>query len=148
MFGVELISKHSNRQISEAYKFMTNDEQDQPKPKLRCDRQLGKYLRVEGLKTRRETSISALHLVSRQIHRECMRFLYGSVTIFAQSSNRLANFLSVVPKTNLKYITGLHLDHQTYGILTQLPRQGMIFMICAFERPPSSRRDSNWSRSQ
>jgi hypothetical protein len=110
--------KCANYTVSDAHKITMNnsvrDENECPLV-LRCGKPLGKYIHVEGLKTQWQFSASALHLVNKQISRECMSFLYSTITVFTQSSNRLDNFFSVVPKQNLEHVTRLNLDHQTYG---------------------------------
>jgi hypothetical protein len=122
---IELMPKLAPYRVNEAHKvylkgqFSQATPTDQPndalKQGIRSEKLLGKYNRVQGIKTRWHLSISGLHLVNKQIYQECVIFLYASISLMTQSHNRLNNFLTIVPKKNLKLITRLQLDHQTYG---------------------------------
>jgi hypothetical protein len=118
---IELMPTNANYTIVDAhaltldeFRRIQNDE-NTPIRGIRSGQMLGKFNFFEGMKTHWKFSISGLHLVNKQIHRECLAMLYKSIAIFAQSSRRLENFLTLVTKPNLELITRLHLDHQTYG---------------------------------
>jgi hypothetical protein len=96
---------------------------------IRCGKKMGNYNWAGGMSTRWDHSISGLHVANKQIHRECISFLYGSIAVFAQSSRLLAAFLRVVSTPKLYAITRLQLDHQTYG-------------------PPRFRKDSIWKKKE
>ena len=78
-------------------------------------RKLGNFKRVDGLQTQWESSLSALPFVSKQIYMEVLEFLYDSTTFVFAAPKRIFNFLEVVPKVNLSYITKVSLHYTTYG---------------------------------
>ncbi|KAF2098944.1 hypothetical protein NA57DRAFT_76177 [Rhizodiscina lignyota] len=84
-------------------------------PVLRTSRPLGKSTPVHRARTTWATSLGALSLVNRQLHRETLAYLYAQPTFYVQSPNRLVNFLSVAPADKLKYVQRLHISYQTYG---------------------------------
>lgn len=116
---IELMPKMAPYRVLEAYKFdfkgTSNQGNDALKQGIRSGNLLGQYNRATGMKTRWHLSISGLHLVNKQISAECLDFLYACIMLMTQSYQRLSNFLTVVPKKNLKQVTRLQLDHQTYG---------------------------------
>jgi hypothetical protein len=121
MHHIELMPKNAAYHVAEVHTvdlkkaFKLDAKEEAPKRGIRCGKLLGKFTRAEGMKTRWHLSISGLHLANKQIYHECIVYLYASVAIFAQSSRRLENFLTAVPKKSLIFITRLKLDHQTYG---------------------------------
>lgn len=82
---------------------------------IRFGKPLGRYSIIDDKKTRWQYSMSGLHLINKQTHHECLKFMYGSIKVFAQSSMRLTNFLTMVPKHNLEFVKRLQLDYQTAG---------------------------------
>jgi hypothetical protein len=82
---------------------------------LRTPRYLGKYTIVQGLQTNWSTSLCALILICKQIHRETIPFLYRKTTFVFNAPNRLNNFLAVVSGPKLESITSLQLHYATYG---------------------------------
>jgi hypothetical protein len=81
---------------------------------LRVSRRLGRYRRVEGLRTCWSTSLSALTLVSKQVHKETIVFLYQKATFVFDAPRRIQDFLEMVPKVGLVCITKLQLHYTTY----------------------------------
>lgn len=82
---------------------------------IRISRLLGKYNIVQGLQTNWVASIYALALICKQVHAETVVFIYRRTVFVFDAPRRINNFLSVVPKPNLKIITKLHLHINTYG---------------------------------
>jgi hypothetical protein len=82
---------------------------------IRMSRQLGRYTAVQGLQTNWSTSLFAINLVCKQLHAETLPYIYTKTTFVFDASTRIIIFLNVVPKTNLGYITKLHLHYTTYG---------------------------------
>ncbi|KAF2876657.1 hypothetical protein BDV95DRAFT_482624 [Massariosphaeria phaeospora] len=82
---------------------------------LRNSRPLGWYRPIHGLQTNWSNSLCALILVCKQIHRETISLLYHNTTFVFAAPRRIINFLGVVPKQNLSYITQLHLHYASYG---------------------------------
>lgn len=79
---------------------------------LRISRPLGKYNRVEALKTNWPTSLSALSLTCRQVYSETLALLYNATVFVCAAPSRLTNFLSAA---KLEFITTLELHYETYG---------------------------------
>lgn len=117
---IELMPKLAPSHASNAYKTSfskgrVSEGKDAPKQGIRSAELLGRYNRATGMKTRWHLSISGLHLSSKSISSECLTFLYAGIKLVTQSYKRFSNFITVVPKRNLKHITRLQLDHRTYG---------------------------------
>ncbi|OAL49176.1 hypothetical protein IQ07DRAFT_588511 [Pyrenochaeta sp. DS3sAY3a] len=82
---------------------------------LRISRNLGQYNNWAGMRTKWETSHCALLLVSKDIYKEALKFLYRRPLFAFRAGNTLDDFLTVVPRLNLKLITRLHLHYETHG---------------------------------
>ncbi|KAH8726265.1 hypothetical protein GQ44DRAFT_706032 [Phaeosphaeriaceae sp. PMI808] len=85
---------------------------------VRISRRLGKYNIVQGLQTNWAESLHAIHLVCKQVYAETLTFLYHKTVFVFDAPNRITNFLSVVPKSKLEFITKLHLHYTSYGCPT------------------------------
>lgn len=82
---------------------------------VRVSRRLGHYTRVHGIQTSWLNSLCGLILVCKQIHCEALVFLYCKTTFVFAAPRRISNFIQVLPKKNLSYITKLHLHYASYG---------------------------------
>ncbi|KAF2683260.1 hypothetical protein K458DRAFT_418896 [Lentithecium fluviatile CBS 122367] len=91
--------------------------------RIRISRRLGKYTRVEGLKTDWLNSLCALILVCQHIHRESVVFLYHNTTFVFNAPKRMGYFMNSLP-TNLCLITRLELHYTNYGD-NQWVREGL-----------------------
>jgi hypothetical protein len=78
---------------------------------LRVSRCWGNYKHVQGRLTKWETSLCALVLVCKQIHRESVIFLYHNTKFVFESPKRINNFFRWVPTANLFYVTKLQLHY-------------------------------------
>ncbi|KAF2658253.1 hypothetical protein K491DRAFT_690216 [Lophiostoma macrostomum CBS 122681] len=81
---------------------------------LRVSRTLGRHNRVEGIRTRWPTSLSALVLVCKLVHRETIVLLYRKSTFVFDAPRRIQSFITTVPIINLAHITRLQLHYTTY----------------------------------
>lgn len=97
------------------HKYIYEKEKLTATPKtIRISWRLGKYLRVDGCRTKWETSLCPLILVCKQVHYETIAFLYQDTTFVFQGTKRIINFGQTVPKRNLKRITKLRLHYKCY----------------------------------
>lgn len=85
------------------------------KPTLRMSRLLGSYSRVNEIDTNWAKSYSPILLICKQIYSEVIVMLYANTTFIFNASNRLSNFLAMVPKPNLAWVKKLRLHYSTYG---------------------------------
>ena len=76
---------------------------------------LGKNRSFRCGNTKWATSVTGLHLVNKQIARECLGYLYNSIVLFSNTSRRLINWIQTVHPHRLALLTQLYLDHVTYG---------------------------------
>ena len=76
---------------------------------------LGKNKFFHGKNTKWATSVTGLHLVNKQISRECLGYLYNRIILFSDTSRRLINWMETVRPHRLALLTQLYLDHVTYG---------------------------------
>ena len=76
---------------------------------------LGKGTSFRCNNTKWATSVTGLHLVNKQIARECLGYLYNSIVLFSNTSRRLINWIQNVHPRRLALLTQLYLDHVTYG---------------------------------
>jgi hypothetical protein len=76
---------------------------------------LGKNKFFHGKNTKWATSVTGLHLVNKQISRECLGHLYNRIILFSDTSRRLISWIETVSPHRLALLTQLYLDHVTYG---------------------------------
>lgn len=65
--------------------------------------------------TKWATSVTGLHLVNRQISRDCLAYLYSNIVLFSNTPRRLICWVQTVQPRRLARLTQLSLDHVTYG---------------------------------
>ena len=82
---------------------------------VRISRRLGHYSRIHGYQTNWLGSPCALVLVCKRVHIESLMFLYHNTTFVFNAPGRITNFLQVLPKANLTFVTKLQLHYTTYG---------------------------------
>jgi hypothetical protein len=84
-------------------------------PTLRISRPLGKHTAIQALRTNWRTSLHALHLICKLIHKETIPFLYRNTVFKFNAPKRLKDFLNIISPHNLAHITRLQLHYDTYG---------------------------------
>src|SRR5579871_2992438 len=82
---------------------------------IKFSRSLGKNTFSRRGNTNWATSVTGLHLVNKQISRECLGYLYNSIVLFSDTSRRLIWWIQTVHPRRLALLTQLYLDHVTYG---------------------------------
>lgn len=82
---------------------------------VRFSGRLGKYKAANGRETSWESSLCALILVSKLIHRESIVFFYHRTTFVFNAPKRISSFLQVIPAANLALVTKLELHYSNYG---------------------------------
>lgn len=111
---VKLMIPVRDQQSGPIRKYVYKKVEVMPKT-VRISRKLGKYLRVDGLRTNWETSLCPLILVCKQVYCETIAFHYQNTTVCFQAPKRMTNFIQSVPKKNLELITKLHLHYTCYN---------------------------------
>jgi hypothetical protein len=96
------------------YKYSKTPTPDTPRT-LRISKRLGYRSLLHRTQTSWLSSPYTLVFVCKQIHHESLLFVYHNTTFVAAAPRRIMNFLQVLPKKNLSYITKLHLHYTTYG---------------------------------
>jgi hypothetical protein len=99
---------------SQALKYDPEIKEEDPAT-IRISRPFGKYTIIKGMQTNWFTSLFAINLVCKQIHVETLPFLYRQTLFLFDAPSRIRNFLDVVSKSKLEYITKLQLHYSTYG---------------------------------
>lgn len=61
------------------------------------------------------TSMTAILLVNKQVHKEALSLLYESTTFVFASNWYLNSFMRIVPKASLAFIRTLELHYESYG---------------------------------
>ena len=82
---------------------------------IRISRKLGRYNRIDGIRTNWAGSLAALVYVSKHVYAETIIFLYQNTTFVFDSPHRIQDFATIVPKKSLSTITKLLLHYTPYG---------------------------------